>query len=985
MRLDINCLTLSEEQFTFDFGSTSARCEYYTIDDHNNEFDTSKYKNSFSLIALNIQSCNHNFVQFTSFLEKLKVQYDVIILTETFLTAATNFTHEIDGYQSFASFKTSRRGGVKIFCRNHLKPVQIDKLCINHDLYESLFLSLCLSNDKKLLIGGIYRSPSGCKVAFNDHFENHVLDKLSPGVDCVMGGDFNFNLLNPHNDKQTDEFSNLMFSKSMFPLITRPTHRCTQTLLPKTLIDHIWSTLPVHSESAVIDYHITHHMATAVLFPELQSKKMIKIKFRDYSDTNYNKLAHDIENIIPTIDYESLSSNEVTEKFVDWLHDTQNKYFPVKNKTISLKRLQSPWITNELLSLIDKKHKLFNDLKRGLITKLSYNTYKNLLNYTLKLAKQNHYANCYLSAKNDIAKSWKLTNSLLNKNKNSPPIKLVKDNNTITNPKEVCNTLATHFHSAPIVTRESIPQAANPIHNRHIVQQSLFFSPASNTEIETIIKNFKNKKTSIHSLPVKLLKYLAPKISHIIANIFNHSFQSGQYPDCLKIARVVPIYKGGSKEDAKNYRPVSILSNLNKIFEKLIHVRISSFLDKNNTISYGQYGFCKGKSTSHATFEVLSKIQPAFTEKMFCICIFADFSKAFDTVDHDILLQKLEDYGIRGPILVYLKSYLTNRKQYINANNSSSDHIDICYGVPQGSVLGPLFFNIYANEISHLQLNMDVVQYADDTVLMCSGADLTELVTKANTALQIFYDWCCYNKLALNVNKTQYIVFSPAQCPFNPVISINNVALERVKEYKYLGVIIDENLKFDKHIQKVKSKLSQLCGVSYKIGKFLTLDAARTFYFSMVQSVIAYNIVFWGASSKTLLDALQRKQNIIVRNLFKHHFMESLCTSQVFNAAKILQISDFHLYSVGITLFKAIYLDTYPLIYSAISRQQWTHTYSTRRVDTFRLPKTRVDPDVNCFLYQALNLFNKLPRELREINTLNAFKRKLSEHLRSKY
>ena len=237
----------------------------------------------------------------------------------------------------------------------------------------------------------------------------------------------------------------------------------------------------------------------------------------------------------------------------------------------------------------------------------------------------------------------------------------------------------------------------------------------------------------------------------------------------------------------------------------------------------------------------------------------------------------------------------------------------------------------------------------------------------------------------MNVNKTQYIVFSPAQCPFNPVISINNVALERVKEYKYLGVIIDENLKFDKHIQKVKSKLSQLCGVSYKIGKFLTLDAARTFYFSMVESVIAYNIIFWGASSKTLLDALQRKQNIIVRNLFKHHFMESLCTSQVFTAAKILQISDFHLYSVGITLFKAIYLDKYPLIYSAINRQQWTHTYSTRRVDTFRLPKTRVDPDVNCFLYQALNLFNKLPRELREINTLNAFKRKLSEHLRSKY
>ena len=430
---------------------------------------------------------------------------------------------------------------------------------------------------------------------------------------------------------------------------------------------------------------------------------------------------------------------------------------------------------------------------------------------------------------------------------------------------------------------------------------------------------------------------------------------------------------------------MSILSTINNFFEKLIHKRINSFLEQNNVISYAQYGFCKGKSTSHATYEVLSKIQPAFTKKMFSICIFADFSKAFDTVDHNTLLQKLEDYGIRGPTLAYLKSYLTNRKQYINANNSNSEHMDISYGVPQGSVLGPLFFNIYANEISYLQLNVDVVQYADDTVLMCGGTNLTELVNKANNALKNFYEWCCFNKLALNINKTQYIVFSPAQCPFDPIISINGTALNRVKEYKYLGVIIDENLKFDKHINKVKTKLSQLCGISFKLGRFLTLDAARTFYFSMVQSVISYNIVFWGASSKSLVEALQRKQNIIVRNLFKHHFMESFCTSEVFKAANILKISDFHLYSVGLTLFKAIYLNSFPLIYDALMNHQWTHPYNTRGINVYRLPDARVDPDKNCFLFQAISLFNDLPRDLRETDKLNAFKRKLSLHLSSEY
>ena len=370
---------------------------------------------------------------------------------------------------------------------------------------------------------------------------------------------------------------------------------------------------------------------------------------------------------------------------------------------------------------------------------------------------------------------------------------------------------------------------------------------------------------------------------------------------------------------------------------------------------------------------------------MFALCIFADFSKAFDTVDHLTLLQKLEDYGIRGLVLDFLKSYLTNRKQYINANSSNSDYFEISYGVPQGSVLGPLFFNIYANEISKLELNLDVVQYADDTVLMCSGTDLNELVTKANNALQMFYSWCCFNKLALNVNKTQYILFSPAQSPFEPIITINGVPLERVAEYKYLGVIIDENLKFKSHINKIKTKLSQLCGITFKLTKFLTLDAAKTFYFSMVQSVLSYNIVFWGASSKSLLDALQRKQNIIVRNLFRHHFMDGLCTSKLFKAIKVLKISDFHLYSVGLTLFKTIHLNKFPLIYNAIVNQQWTHSYNTRRVEPFRLPTTRVDPDKNCFLFQALNLFNSLPRDIREIDKINAFKRKLNLHLSSEY
>ena len=964
--------------------TSNNHCDYYEIDSFNHNFKKFKYKNSFNVIALNIQSCNANFVHFTSYLEKLEITYDVIILTETFLTPSTNFSYEIEGYNSFTSFKTSRRGGVKVYCNRGLNAEQLDTLNINNDLYESVFVKIFLKNKKPIILGGVYRPPSGSLLAFNNHFDTNILAKLPPNVDYVIGGDFNINLINPHDDRQTEEFGNLMLGKSMCPLITKATHRCPQTLLPKTLIDHIWSSVPLSTEAGIIDYHITNHMPTSVVFPELQANSLITIKFRDFSSENYEKLANEIDNLLPNLNF-NLNADEMTIDFVKWLNDILNKYFPIKTKNISLKRLKSPWLSSELLLYIDRKHTLFNQLKHNAISKDTYNNYKNLVNYTLKLAKQNYFVTCYKAAKYDIAKSWKITNSLLNKNKNSPPIKLVENNQTINNPKDVCNKFAKHYQSAPLNTRNSIPDANNPVQQSRSVAQSMFFTPASNLEIIKIIKNFKNKKVAVEDFPVKLLKFLSPKIANMIGEIFNYSFDTEMYPDSLKIARVVPIFKSGSRLDVKNYRPVSILTNINKIFEKLVHSRLGSFLENYNVISYAQYGFCKGKSTTHATYEVLSKIQPAFTKKMFSICVFADFSKAFDTVDHPTLLRKLNDYGIRGSTLAFIKSYLTNRKQFVSANGVNSDLFDITYGVPQGSVLGPLFFNIYANEISHLQLDLDVVQYADDTVLMTSGRDVRALSNKINNALKIFADWCSYNKLALNISKTKYIVFSPSPCPEDLVLSVNGTALDRVAEYKYLGVIIDEKLKFNKHISTVISKLSRLCGITYKLGRFFTFDVARCFYFTMVQSIISYNIIFWGASSKSLLESLQRKQNIIMRNLFKHHLSNSLSTSQIFAKTKILKISDFHKYSAGITLYKTINFNNFPLVSDAIISLKWNHSHNTRRIHPYRLPLTRVDPDINCFLFQSVSLFNALPASIVNCSNIAPFKKELCKFLMREY
>lgn len=367
------------------------------------------------------------------------------------------------------------------------------------------------------------------------------------------------------------------------------------------------------------------------------------------------------------------------------------------------------------------------------------------------------------------------------------------------------------------------------------------------------------------------------------------------------------------------------------------------------------------------------------------VCVFADFSKAFDTVDHSILLGKLFDYGIRGPALNFVKSYLSDRKQYISINGCVSQNFEIHYGVPQGSVLGPLFFNIYANEISHLPLNVDVIQYADDTVLISSDTNINNLVLRINNALDLFASWCNFNKLALNISKTKYLLFSPKKLQADPILSIKGEALDRVAYYKYLGITIDEKLNYEIHIKSVITKLSRLCGISFKLGEYFSLSAAKNFYFALVQSILSYNIIFWGASSLSLLESACRKQNLIMRNLFKHHYTIFSCTSKLYSTTNILKLKDIHKLALSNTVYLSLHTNKYPNIKHHLNTLTWNHNHNTRRNHMFMLPQTRVLPDTRCFIFQAVKFYNSLPVRIRNSTSFAMFKNTLCHFLRREY
>lgn len=500
-------------------------------------------------------------------------------------------------------------------------------------------------------------------------------------------------------------------------------------------------------------------------------------------------------------------------------------------------------------------------------------------------------------------------------------------------------------------------------------------TPTTVTEVIEIVHKLKNQKSAgADNFSTMLIKSIAEYISPILCHVINLSFYSGVFPDKLKQSIVVPIYKKSNSSKTDNLRPISLVPVVSKIFEKIMKKRLMHFLESKQFISKDQYGFTQGRSTEDALINVTEQIYNKFNEKNKITGLFIDFKKAFDLVNHSILLDKLEAIGIRGNALRWFESYLTGRTQRVRIGDTLSPPQAVLSGVPQGAVLSANLFLIFINDLLMLPFIGKINAFADDIALFYYHNNSQIIWQNITEDLNFLSLWCAHNKMQVNVDKTKFINFDFKGFAFSQpliyhesnCIKLNCTCktIEQVDNFKYLGLTLDQKLNWGKHVADVHKKLRINVRKFYFLRNFCDIDLLRTLYYALVHSKLQYGIACWGSSFKYLIDRLRVTQNHYLRIIKKKTRIDS--SYPLYLELDILPIQNLFIYKVLQIFF----------IRSG-NRETNDFFYRTRSIENnyIKIPKVNKDVFRRSLEYLGPKYFNQLPVEIKKNRNRNKFKR----------
>ena len=907
------------------------------------------------------------------YLKNLNHEFPIIAFSETWLKNHNCDRYGLDDYNAEHNCRPNRGGGgVSLYVKDTIEYTVRDDLCFQNDILETLFIEIGkdqFAKKQNIIIGVIYRPPDTDIKQFNDHILQCLAQIKTEKKIAFLLGDNNINLLNTDKHVASQDFADVMFSHSLFPTITKPTRVTDKSA---TLIDNIFYNNYVENTSSltgilytdISDHFPVFHIDYSVSEP-LVSKSFKK---RIYSMENMEHFSSKMREMNWTCVLQNNDVQNAYNMFYNEFSDVYNTCFPMKTFKQGY-RTRKPWLSEGMKKSIKTKNKLYKQYKKtGSIEHESvYKQYRNNLNKLLTAAERSHYETLFNETKDNLKKSWRILKQVINKKKDTSSCsKFLVNQETTTDKNKIAKGFNQYFINIGPTLANKIPQdnkcPTTYMDNR--VLESMVIAPVVEEEVRSIIKSLNDSSAGWDAISSRVVKATYSCFLTPLTHVVNISLLNGVFPSELKIARVIPLFKSGEPRNFSNYRPVSVLPLFSKILERLMYTRLLSFITKNNILYVFQFGFRKFHSPNLALIILVDRISKALENGDFVRGLFLDFSKAFDTVNHSILYKKLEFYGVRGLALKWFQSYLSEREQYVEYNNVYSDKDRIICGVPQGSILGPLLFLLYINDLCNVSKKLFSLLFADDSNMFLSGKDPDDLIRTMNEEMVKVIDWLQINRLSLNLNKTHFILFrrKRVRISLSTDLIINNVKIDMIERTKFLGVIIDQNLSFQSHINYIKGKVARGIGILYKSKPYFSFEIMRVLYNAFIYPYFTYCIEVWGNTYQSYLEPLIKLQKRAVRTIVGAR--KYAHTAPLFRELKLLNIKEIYIYCVQLFMYK-YHHSILPLIFSDFYvRNNSIHEHHTRQQNLLHVPLIFTKPLSKTIRVSGVTLYNHFSNSL---------------------
>ena len=944
-------------------------------------------------LSVNVRGVRNNI----SILKELLDNFDkptikIIAVSESYEIDSSKTNNILDDYTLITKTRKDNpsRGGCGFFIHSSL---QFEEIEINQSFLEGNFESITIKVPTlQAVFTSIYR-PNGhqnsCPRRFTENLTRHIrainaIQDLKKYSHYYLG-DFNIDMNKP-DTPITRDYIDALVTNLYIPSIDGDTRITSHSA---TRIDQIWSNNPQEIKQAftINDHMVADHLTTGIVRNDNIHEAAKTIKKRIFSDENLNKFKEKLASSDFTAVYHTQNTHEKWDLLTKIIKDALEQSCPMK--TINIKpgrhRKTIPYMTEGLktslntlktlnkLSIVNRDQILPGNTETNWTI---FSRYRSQHAKILRAAKRKHFHECFNSIKHSPKKTWAMLNKIIKTKSTDTNINELSINGKkVTDQREIADRFNEFYAGVGKMQAATVPPTeTDPMaFLRGEPPNSMYLHPTSPEEITKAVKLLAKKPSKgPDEIPCNILFSNIELLTTPIAHCINASFTSGIFPDGLKHATVVPLYKKKARTDCTNYRPVSLLNSLSKVIEKIIYIRIYNFMG--DKLCPTQFGFRPKHSTADLMTYTIETIVRNLNSMSNALPLFFDLGKAFDTLKHGLLLQKLEHYGIRGLPLDLIKSYLTNRKQKVTIAGVESGYLPLEIGVPQGSILGPLLFIIYTNDIIAAAPAEHIGLYADDTTCVTGAATIYETIGKARTALENLGDWFAANGLSLSPTKCKFALINEklSTAHTNTTLSIYGQNLAEVRNgtdshnNPLVGYLLTEHLNSKEHINMIISKMRS--GIfAMKTNKHIPIEALKSIYYATIHSHMAYAGIIVGCAPDSHIQPMLKLQKIALRIIGKLDYNGH--TRPICKKHKIMYVRDILDLQAAMQAWK-YFNDKLPLSIASFFEKGNARTKTLKHVN-FRYKKIQNISPID----YSVRIWNTLPAHIKESKTANSFKK----------